>query len=113
LKAIVIFTDEGIFLRRFLKKGFKHVFACVESNGEWICVDYYDRFQVFTHMGPVETDLASIYREMGYTVVETETGAKPVKFPFMVRDCVSMVKSVISVSNLAITPYGLYRRIKK
>jgi len=113
LKAIVVFTDEGMVLRKLLKPGFRHVFVCIVNNGSWIYIDYVARFPVFLWMGPEDVDLAEIYRDMGYTVVETETRSKPVRFPFMVRDCVSMVKSVLSISSFALTPYGLYRRLVK
>lgn len=112
MKAIVVFTDDGIAFRRFLKPGFRHVFICVASDGDWICIDVAGWIPVFINIAPEEVDLAEIYREMGYTVIETETSSKPVKFPFMMRDCVGLVKSVLSINNFAITPYGLYRRLK-
>lgn len=112
MKALVVFTDSKHFLSRFLKKGFTHVFICVNQNGLWLRADGDNWRPDLSYLCEDDFDLAAHYREMGYTVVETHQRDKPVKWPFMMRNCVGMVKSVLCLSNFALTPYSLYRSLK-
>ena len=65
-------------------------------------------------IGLEDFDVASFYRDMGLTVVETRCANRPFLFPFTVANCVGVVKSVIGMrAPLVVTPHALYRRLMK
>jgi len=110
-KALAVFHSGKSPFAKFLKPGFGHTFVCLLTDGEWICADAYKGRVELRYVCKEEEELAGIFRGMGYTVVETEQSEKTVKFPFVARNCVGMVKSILCLSNFALTPYGLYRRL--
>ena len=114
--AVVVFTNTGEHpLAPLLKPGFRHCFVVVQdTKGPWILVDPADGVPRLSVIGLEDFDVASFYRGMGLTVVETPVVSAPFYLPLTVSNCVGMVKAVIGLrAPLIVTPYGLYRRLTK
>lgn len=115
MKALVVFYDpEDTRLQWLLKPGFRHVF-CVMDDGEYrIVYDARDgRPYTKAHRNAFD-EMAEFYRAEGFTVVETEMGAKPLTAPFAVANCVGLVKAMCAIkAPFAVTPYQLYRHLTK
>ncbi len=119
-KALVIFGGKTTHpLRHVLKEGFHHCFVAILNEGYWIQVDtaVYG-LDIRVVAGPND-DLKSIYEQNGYKVIETKSNIPKIwKFnPFYgnvrVDNCVGLVKSVLSLNSYALTPYSLYKELKK
>ncbi len=109
-KAYVIFCDgqEQHPLSWMLKKGFRHVFCIIKTDGYWVLVDGRDGRPAVEVHGLESFDLAQCYRDMGLLVVPAEQG-KGRDVPFVLNNCVGMVKAVLGLKSKAITPYQLYK----
>lgn len=118
-KALVMFGGESCHpLACLLESGFKHCFVSVLSEGYWIEIDkVIGKFKVWVVAGE-EFDLAAHYRAEGYRVLEVKEKIPNIwKFnPFygniMVANCVGLVKAVLSMNSLALTPFQLYKELK-
>lgn len=113
-RALVVFHDpEGARWQWLLKPGFRHVFCVIEAKGNWIMVDARDGVPVIEYLTR-DFDLAGFYREHGLTVIETEQRTEPQRTPFVVNNCVGLVKAVLAIrAPLAWTPYQLFRHLRK
>ena len=114
--AVVVFTNTGEHpLAPLLKPGFRHCFVVVrDTKGPWILVDPADGVPRLSMIGLEDFDVASFYRDMGLTAVETGCANRPFLFPFTVANCVGVVKAMIGLrAPLVVTPYALYRRLTK
>ena len=114
MKAIVAFHGHGEgFLSRFLKPGFRHVFVAVQSGDYWITLDGQAGVPDIKVVAASDYDLAVFYRGEGFTVVETEQRATVPRSPFAVANCVGMTKSVLCIRSGAVTPWRLYRFLRR
>lgn len=115
MKALVIFRDfeDPHPLAFLLKKGFHHCFVCIEQDDLWMQVDYGRGMPIISYLTTNDFDLAKHYRDQNMTVVETTQKDKPSSFPFVLRNCVGMVKQILCIRNFAYTPFGLYKRLIK
>jgi hypothetical protein len=116
VKAIVVFHDEGSAahpISRFLKVGFRHVFAAVQVGNYWVSLDGEAGVPVVKVLAAADYDLATLYRSHGMTVVETEQRKQPLRAPFISYNCVGLVKALLCIRSLAITPHQLYRHLLK
>lgn len=109
----MVFHDHGgHVLDPLLKAGFLHCFAAVRNEEHWIRIDAQEGCPVFEVVAPANYDLAGFYREEGYTVVETQQRDSGPVGPFVLSNCVGMVKTVLGIDAfLAVTPWQLYRRL--
>jgi len=112
LRALVVFREGNHPLAFLMKKGFRHCFVCVENNGLWIKIDFCSGIPSVKYLTESDFDLAGYYRGNGVTVVETSRRESAVTCPVAVRNCVGMVKQILCINNMAITPYGLYKRLR-
>lgn len=114
MKALVVFHDHGNhMLAWMLKKGFKHVFVVVCIDDQWVLIDGRAGVPVIEHIPADYVDLAEFYRAEGFTVIETEQRTKPPRSPFAIANCVGLVKATLSIRSNALTPYGLYKYLKR
>ncbi len=114
MKAVVCFHDHGSHvLSRLLKPGFKHVFVAVLHGDYWIMIDGRDGIPVIKVVAPGDYDLANFYRGEGFTVIETNQRPVAPRGPFAIANCVGLAKAILSVRSTAITPYGLYRFLRR
>lgn len=112
MRTLLVFHGKGSHPLSFLlKKGFNHVFACVDDGTYWIRVE---RLAFGVEVDVIcgsDYGLAQYYRNEGFTVVEKDYGRDKV-FPFEAANCVGLVKSVTGIRSWCFTPYQLYKRIK-
>ena len=116
MKAIVVFHGfEGGArhpLGWMLKRGFRHCFVCVLADEMWLRIDGAIGVPVFEFLTAGDFDLAAYYRDAGLVVVETEQRDRPVLAPFMMPNCVGMVKAALCIrAPWAFTPWRLYRAL--
>lgn len=114
-RALLVFChDTEIAWLRWLRPGFRHVFAAVPAPGGWITVDPLSTLlEVEYHRLPPGTDLAAWFRSRGHRVLETIIHPPlPVQWPLAPLTCVSVVKRLLGVrAPLVITPWQLYRHL--
>lgn len=114
MRCLVVFHDHGEhLLDRFLEPGFRHVFIAVQRKTCWVTVDARAGVPVVEVVALADVDLAAFYRNEGYIVVDTEQQLEAPRAPFAFANCVGMVKAVLALRSLALTPYQLYRRLNR
>tara|TARA_R110000772_G_scaffold36387_1_gene87061 strand:- start:4706 stop:5074 length:369 start_codon:yes stop_codon:yes gene_type:complete len=119
-KALVMFGGSSCHpLKWLLKENFHHCFVTILSEGYWIEIDDVMGHIKMTVVAGEDTDMVKHYAGLGYKVIQTKTKRPNIwKFnPFYgnirVANCVGLVKSILSVNSLALTPYSLYRELRK
>jgi len=112
-RALAVFHDHGCHaLDRFLRPGFRHCFAVVDAGGTWVRLDAMAGRPVVDVVCASSYDLATFYRQEGFHVIETKQNDQPPAWPWVVANCVGLVKTVLCISApLAVTPWGLYRHM--
>lgn len=116
MRAIVIFSDGGEPahpLGFLLRRGFEHCCVAVQTGDYWVLLDGERGVPVVNVIAPASFDLAKYYRDADLTVVETEQRGQPLRSPFLLNNCVGLVKAVLCIRSRAITPYALYRHLLK
>lgn len=109
----MVFRDGAHPLSFLFKKGYQHCFVCVECDGFWIQIDGERGIPVIKTVATADFDLLTHIRSMGFTVVETSQRPSSVTFPFAARNCVGLVKTVLCLNSWSLTPYGLYKYLRK
>lgn len=110
MTALVVFHGHGTHpLSPLLARGFRHVFCALRDGDYWCVVDAGDGLPAL-HVG--HGDLAAWYRGQGFTVLEVERRA-PIRVPFAVVSCVGLVKAVVGIRSPALTPWQLYRHLRR
>lgn len=116
-RALVVFWDpEGARWEWALKPGFRHVFCCIDDGKQWLMFDARDGRPVLKSIGVVsEFDLYGFYEnEPGMTVVKVGGRGPQVRVPFVLSNCVGLVKAVLSIrAPFAQTPHQLYRHLMR
>lgn len=114
MKALAVFHGHGCHvLSRFLKPGFSHVFVAVRTGNYWVMIDGRAGVPVIEVVAPSDFDLVGFYRDQGFTVIETQQRALPPRGPFAIANCVGLAAAILSIRSTAITPYRLYRYLRK
>lgn len=116
VKALVVFHDEGSErhpISRFLKAGFRHCFAVLQAGDYWVALDGEAGVPSIRVVTGADFDLAKLYRDAGLTVVETDQRQRPLRAPFVIYNCVGLVKAALCIRSTAITPFSLYRHLLK
>ena len=113
--ALVVFHGHGDhWLSRLLRPGFRHVFCAIDDGRYWIAIDGKMGVPEIKVVAGADYDLESFYLDQGFTVLATTMGRYPPPGPIAIANCVGMVKAVLALSApLAVTPYGLYRRLTR
>lgn len=104
-----MFMDGTHPLSRLLKKGFQHCFVCIVDNGLWIQIDGGINSPTVRYLTTDDFDMAGYWRDRGMTVVETRQHRAVLHWPFAVRNCVGLVKTILCLPTWAWTPNGLYK----
>ena len=84
----------------------------VRNDDYWIMIDGCEGVPLIQVVAPGDYDLATYFRNMGVTVIETSQRDTVPRSPFAVANCVGLVKAVLCIRSTAITPYGLYRHLR-
>lgn len=115
MNPIAVFHDDGggHCLAQFLKKGFRHVFCAIPAGDYWIVIDGQAGLPFIKVVAGTEYDLAEFYRGEGYCVVEVTTLRKPPNMPFVLSNCVGVMKVVLSIrAPFVVTPYQLFKYLR-
>lgn len=115
MNALAVFRRQreaggGHPLSRFLD--LQHVFCVLETGNAWTRVDGMDGCPVVAPVAPVDYDLATFYRGMGYVVLEGRTRTDVPTPPFVLGNCVGLVKAFIGERCRAVTPTQLFKHLK-
>lgn len=113
MKAVVVFTDEGVhWLAPVLKEGFRHVGVAIQSDKYWVGIDPRMGTPAITVYAEAGFDIATYFRGLGHAVVETEVSDTETRWPFALANCVGVVKAILGVRDLFVwTPFQLYRHL--
>lgn len=91
-----------------LHPDFRHCFICVEVGGSWVEIDSSGGLPVIRLC--ISDDIVERYRKLGASaLVETYRSDRPLFSPFAFRNCVGLVKAILCVRSMCLTPYGLYK----
>jgi len=122
MKAIVTFRPSFGPNRHpldwLLKENFKHCAIAVLSPNGWVEIDYAIGVPFVKVLAPTDFDLKTWYEEQGFITITTKQALnKHFRFNLFrgnifVSNCVGLVKAILGVSNFAITPYQLYKRLR-
>lgn len=109
--AIVIFHGEGKHcLNWLLKSGFQHCAVVLESGDNYIFIDPKNglpQIQVVS-----ESELNDRLGDPAFITLTVETEEFKTEGPFMLNNCVGLVKKIIGISDpFIITPYQLWRHL--
>ena len=125
MKAIVVFCDvkkddgKGHPFAWLLKNNFKHCFVSFLTEVGWVEIDYRMGIPLVRCMAPPEFDMNKHYEDNGFITVETKQPRNmrfrfnPFRGNIMVANCVGLIKALLGIKSFAITPYQLYKRLKK
>lgn len=114
MKILVVFHAHGCHvLSRFLKPGFSHVFVAVRDGDYWVSLDMRAGVPAVEVAAPGDFDLATFYRAEGFTVIETWQREDPPRGPFAIANCVGHAKAILCIRSFAITPYSLYKHLRR
>jgi hypothetical protein len=120
LRALVVFhSNSDHWLASLLKPGFAHCLVCIlverDGQGYWLSIDPAKGVPLINvECGP-DGDLRGYYEALGCTVIETETcESHPPRWSWALANCVGVLKYVLGVrAPLVITPYQLFKRLKR
>lgn len=116
MNALVIFHGEGRhWLAPLLKPGFSHVCVMVEAGDGWVLIDPgAGTPDICVVMGNAEVDAVQKCREQRWTVIKTECRDIEAAGPFMLNNCVGVVKKVLGIRHpLVWTPHQLFKYLRK
>jgi hypothetical protein len=115
--AVVVFCGNELvhdpsWYVRLLKTGFVHCFMLIKSGNKWIKIEGANGMVSITYLGQIR-DVAEHYRSQGAICVETRTTLtyRANRYPFVPRTCVGLIKSVLGIRSMALTPFQLYKHI--
>ena len=111
-RALAIFHGENeSWYAGLLKPGYRHCFSAVVHGGVWVIVD---ARADGCHVSATDAafDLATFYRDHGFTVIERELGEPERRIEFPLFTCVESVKRTLYVRCRAVTPWQLYRALR-
>lgn len=117
--AVAVFaTDAELPWLRVLRPGFRHCFALVWDGGAWVLCDPLAhatevRRVPSARVGETAQAVAAWFTARGYRALIVPARRVPrVPAPWAPLTCVEVVKRVLGIrARLAITPWGLYRRL--
>lgn len=116
-RAVVVFLGRDLVdgLPSFLfwlKPGFVHCFVLLKSRSGWVKVETRYGVVRVTQLGEFD-DVVAHYRDQGATVVDTTVTGEASLSPFVVRTCVGLVKSMLGIRSFSLTPWQLYKHLRK
>ena len=114
VKALAVFNNNGgHILDPLLKRGFRHCFCALQTGPYWVLIDALDGVMDIRVAAPATYDLATFYRAEGFSVIETNQRSKPLRAPLVTTNCVGCVKCVLGIRSAALTPWGLYKALRR
>lgn len=112
---LVFCHDTDLPWLRFLRPGFRHVFAAMPVAGGWITLDpLSNRLELAFHPLPDGSDLAGWFRQRGHHVLAARRRppSSAIPFPLTPLTCVGVVKRLLGLrAPFVLTPWQLYRHL--
>ncbi len=116
-RAMVAFGGHAEYKAlRFLRPGFRHCFAVIESQGKWVL---YNPLSIGTQLdvwpGDCEETLRLWLETHGYKVIMVQVRSLELEpLPWSIFSCVEAVKRVLGVrAPWIMTPWQLYKSLVK
>ena len=104
----ICFTEatRPLWYMRYLKRNYSHCFVLQPHKGQWLKYE--------SGHGSVRVDLIDDYADiLNKCIIVKYYSKSKSKGPLMLATCVGFVKHIIGVNNLSLTPYQLYRSLRK
>ncbi|HEX9703380.1 MAG TPA: hypothetical protein VGA19_11060 [Rhodospirillales bacterium] len=115
-RALVMFSGRTDLKRlAWLKPGFRHCFAAVECDRQWVLYNPLSHATEVALLGAIEPEaLAAWYRDRECRVVPwVRRPAPPRPAPVGLYTCVEAVKRLLGIhARLVLTPWNLYNFLK-
>lgn len=115
MKAIVIFTDDNTHpLSWMLAKKTRHVFCATydERTRMWIEYNQGVMGREMRVLCDGDFNITKWYEAKGYEIFPIETQPyRPIELPFILNNCVGMVKALCGLTSSALTPAQLRRHV--
>lgn len=115
----VFFCDNNSVKNSFLKKNYRHSFIITRDQFNWILIDPENK-QLTVKILPYSTSFDLPKKILGecldYSCIKLEIKDKKKKhicLPWRFFTCVGIVKYSLGLSIHALTPYRLYKKLKK
>jgi hypothetical protein len=118
MSALVMFGGESDHPLGFLlKRGFKHCFCAYqtfsfESGHHWVVLDPAKGLPLIHVTAVTREALVEHYEGYGYHVIPMRS-PQAIKSPFAISSCVGFVKAVMGIRSMALTPWQLYKHMKR
>ena len=116
-QIIVAFSGRtDLWWLRFLKKGFRHCFVCIDDGERWVALDpLAHRMEIGILPMSSDFDLKEWLEGQGFTVAAAQVDREATKpAPVMPYSCVEAIKRVLGIrARSVVTPWGLYRFLKE
>lgn len=118
MDVLLVFTDNGRHrLSPLLERGFRHVFAVIHSQGQWVVHNWKSgtglEVSVIADESYSPLDMVEFYANEGHTTVWVKASDQMRSWPMMVNNCVSHTKQLLGINSFAVTPYQLYKSVMK
>jgi len=114
MRALVVFHGHGgAWWGRWCRAGFKHCFIAVCDGAYWITLDGTLGRARLRVMAASDFDLATFYRDQGFTVVAATARDGPPFWPLILATCVGAIKRILVIRRPWIfTPYQLFEYLR-
>ena len=113
------FKSASFFIKRFMKKDFSHMYVLTRDEHSWIYVDPCNEALGITILPYERNKNVPFYlkKEYGDRLIKVQFKIKdrnrPNLNPFLMINCVNIVKYMMGISVFVFTPYGLYKYFTK
>ena len=111
-EAYVVFTeDNGHWLGKFLRQGYRHVFTISHEGNSWVIYNWAGGSPKMNAIA--EEDLSDWLESFPNTHLKVETKQVRPVGPLMINNCVAHAKLMLGIRCWGITPWQLYRHLEK
>ncbi|QDP54914.1 MAG: hypothetical protein Unbinned3065contig1002_16 [Prokaryotic dsDNA virus sp.] len=111
-KAYLVFTDDNQhWLGKILRRGYRHVLTISHEGNGWVIYDWAGGAPQMNAIA--EKDIRDWLGSFPNEHIEVEATQRRPKGPLMLNNCVGHAKLMLGIRCWAITPWQLYRQIKK
>jgi hypothetical protein len=111
-EAYVVFTeDNGHWLGKFLRQGYRHVLTISHEGNSWIIYNWAGGSPKMNAIA--EEDIPDWLESFPNTYLKVETKRVRPLGPLMINNCVAHAKLMLGIRCWGITPWQLYRHLKK
>lgn len=117
----LVFTNGDSEVHKLMKSGFGHVFLLMRDEYNWMLIDPRAKcLDVDILPNDIRDNVPKLFKDNGNRVLEIEAKVvkknKPRLLNYLIPryvTCTSVIKYVLGIKLMGITPYSLYRRLCK